>query len=633
MRWPSIKLFAPSSPLKLPEPQEDASQWPGRRRSFAEHLQTRWRALIRANIRNSDLGLVAIAAVLGVVVGIAVAALPQIVSAIHAALFGVSFDSHVSGDAPIEWWRVLLVPSVGGLVYGIVAYLARRWRPRDIVDAIEANALHGGRMSLNDSLRLTGLTIMSAGVGASVGLEAAYTQLGAGIASRFGRALRLRRADLRTFVGCGAAAAIAAAFNAPLAGAFYAFELIVGTYTLATLAPVAVAALSATLVVRQLFGDQPIFLTHEHIDLEAHDYLLLAIEGVAAAGLGIAAMVGVTRVETWFRRVALPSWLRPAAGGLVLGAIALVFPQVLGSGHGGILTVMSSGFELPLLVALMIAKIAASAISIGSGFRGGMFSSALYIGCLFGSAVAVILAHVVPWALPSPTIFILAGMGAVAAAVVGAPVTMILLVLEVTSDFSATLGVTAAVIVASLGVRHWFGYSFATWRFHIRGVSLRSAHDVGWLHDLTVDRLMQQDFATVPLELGLGELRQKFPLGEPRRVFAVDAGGRYAGAIDLQDAHGTDLDAKCDTLTVKDLAHGEAYFLTSFQSVRLALDLFLASATETLAVVDNPVDRRVTGYLTEAYALRRYNRELEARRREELGDDELFSPPEPAEKK
>src|SRR5262249_51951703 len=145
-----------------------------------------------------------------------------------------------------------------------------------------------------------------------------------------------RRSDLRTFVGCGAAAAIAAAFNAPLAGAFYAFELIVGSYTLGTLAPVAVAALAATLVQRQLYGDNPIFVTYDHIDLAAADYLLLIAEGVLAAWLGIAAMVGVTKVEGWFRRMALPNWLRPGIGGLVLGLMALAYPQVLGSGHGGI---------------------------------------------------------------------------------------------------------------------------------------------------------------------------------------------------------------------------------------------------------------------------------------------------------
>jgi chloride channel protein, CIC family len=152
-------------------------------------------------------------------------------------------------------------------VYGLVAYLIWRWRPRDIVDAIEANALHGGRMSLSDSMRLTALTILSGGVVALVGLEAAFTQLGAGTASWVGRMLHLRRSDLRIFVGCGAAAAIAAAFNAPLAGAFYAFELIIGGYTLATLAPVGAAAVSAVVVTRALFGADPIFVLYAHVEL------------------------------------------------------------------------------------------------------------------------------------------------------------------------------------------------------------------------------------------------------------------------------------------------------------------------------------------------------------------------------
>ena len=598
----------------------------GRRRSLGGELKTRLKALLRANIRNSDLGLVMMSAVLGGVVGVMVSALPQGVAALHHLLFGVAFEVHLSSGPEVPPWRLLAVPSIGGLAYGLIAWAMRRWRRRDIVDAIEANALYGGRMSLNDSIRLAFLTVISAGVGASVGLEAAYTQVGSGTASRIGRSLRLRRADLRTFVGCGAAAAIAAAFNAPLAGAFYAFELIVGTYTLGTLAPIGVAALTATLVQRQLYGDNPIFVTYDHIALSALDYLLLVAEGVAAAGVGIAAMVGVTKVEALFRRVALPSWARPAIGGLILGGIAIAYPQVLGSGHGGIVAVMSSRMELSLLCALILGKTIASAISVGSGFRGGMFSSSLFLGCLFGSAVAAVVGHIVPWMPPNPTIFVLAGMGAVAAAVVGAPVTMVLLVLEATSDFSAMVGVTAAVIVASLVVRHWFGYSFATWRFHLRGVPLRGAHDIGWLQDLTVDRLMVRDFSVVPLTMPLAELRHQFPIGSSKRVFAVDDGGHYAGAIDLQEAHATDHDTNDKTLTVKDLVHGEAHFLTPYQPVRVALDLFIASATEALAVVDNPIDRRIAGYLTEAYALRRYNAELEARRREELGDDELFSP-------
>jgi CIC family chloride channel protein len=589
-------------------------------------LRLRWHALSRNAIRNDDLGLVIAAALIGAAIGLGVALIRELVAVLHHVLFGVRLEEHLSDDVLIEPLRIVLVPALGGLLYGGIAYVMRRWRPRDIVDAIEANALYGGRMSFTDSLRLTLLTILSVGVGGSVGLEAAYTQFGAGLASWLGQALRLRRTDLRTFVGCGAAAAIGAVFNAPLAGAFYAFELIVGSYTLGTLAPIGVAALTGVLVERQLFGAEPIFIVYDHTALFATDYVLLAGLGILSAGLGIAAMVGVTVVEDWCRRISLPTWARPAAGGLVLGILALLYPQILGSGHGGIVTSVTSSYGFPILVGLIVAKLTASALSIGSGFRGGMFSSSLFLGSLFGSGVAVVLGYVVPWLAPHPTVLVLGGMGAVATAVVGAPVTMILLVLESTSDFPATIGVTTAVILASFTVRHWFGYSFATWRFHVRGVGLRSAHDVGWLQDLVVGKVMRREVATAPTDITLRRLRELFPLGAMRALFLVDQDGRYAGIVDTQEAHTVELDEQGDTLTAADIAHAKGHFLTPDQPVREALDLFVASEAETLAVVDNRADRHTVGFLTEAYALRRYSQELEARRGEDLGESELFGP-------
>ena len=597
------------------------------RRSLSTLVKARARLWARHNIRNSELGLSIVAALIGAFIALGVALTRLAVAELHHALFGVALEEHLSGLVHIDRWRLLLVPTIGGIVYGLVAYALWRWRPRDIVDAIEANALHGGHMSLSDSLRLTGLTVLSAGVGASVGLEAAYTQLGAGTASRIGRYLHLRRGDLRTYVGCGAAAAIAAAFNAPRAGAFYAFELIIGSYTLTTLVPVVLAAVFATLVSRELFGEQPIFVVYSHVDLFATNYLILAAVGFAAGLLAIAAMVGVTFVEQWSKRASLPTWARPALGGLVLGNFAWFFPQILGSGHGGIENTIASGpagYELPLLFGLILAKIIGSAVSIGSGFRGGMFSSSLYLGALFGAAVVASLHRLMPGVTLNDTVYILAGMGSLAAGVVGAPVTMILLVLEATSDFSATLGVTLAVLVAVLVVRNWFGYSFATWRFHLRGVALHSPHDIGWLHDLQVANLMRRDFAVVPLDQSLTELCRQFPIDAAIRVFAVDEKGGYRGYIDLTEAHGARYRDGGDALSVSDVVRGAEHFLTPGQPIRETLDHFIASAAETLAVVDNPRDRRVQGYLSEAFALRRYYRELEARHSEELGDDELF---------
>ncbi|HEX3884594.1 MAG TPA: chloride channel protein [Stellaceae bacterium] len=596
-------------------------------RRFGPHFKTRVRLFVRQNVRNSELGLTVVAAIMGAVIALGVAATRELVDSMHHLLFGVPFDEHLSGTLMIESWRVLVVPCVGGLVYGLIAYGLRRWKPRDIVDAIEANALHGGRMSLSDSVRLTGLTVLSAGVGASVGLEAAFTQLGSGTASRIGRLLHLRRMDLRTMVGCGASAAIAAAFNAPLAGAFYAFELIIGSYTLATMAPVIIAAVFATIVTRQIFGQTPIFIIDSHVDLAAGHYAILAVIGFAGGLLAIAAMTGVTFVEQWSRRIAIPTWARPAVGGAILGLFGLMYPQVLGSGHGGILNNLATGtvgYELPLLCGLIFVKMAGSAVSIGSGFRGGMFSSSLYLGSLFGTAAAMI-AQYLPGVLPDESVFILAGMGAVAAGVVGAPVTMIMLVLEVTSDFSATIGVTASIIVAALVVRHWFGYSFATWRFHLRGVALHSPHDIGWLHDLQVGKLMRQDFAVIPPATTVADLCKQFPIDHGKHVFVVNDDGGYEGYVDLAEAHRLEVDGDDEALTAAEIARGANRFLTPGQPVRETLDVFTASASDTLAVVDNAVDRHIQGYLSEAFALRRYYRELEARHREELGDEDLFN--------
>ena len=206
---------------------------------------------LRAFVRAREIGIIALAAAVGAIAGLVVAAMSFAVSLLHTTFFGIPLNQHLSAIlslAPI----FALVPLVGGLVFGLVLVLVRRWRPDGEVDPIEANALHGGVMSLGGSLIVALQTIWSSGVGASVGLEAGYTQLASGAASWIGRLFQLRRKDQRIIIGCGAAAAIAGAFGAPLSGAFYGLELIIGSYTIVALAPVGVSALSGYLVSQAL---------------------------------------------------------------------------------------------------------------------------------------------------------------------------------------------------------------------------------------------------------------------------------------------------------------------------------------------------------------------------------------------
>jgi CIC family chloride channel protein len=279
-----------------------------------------------------------------------------------------------------------------------------------------------------------------------------------------------------------------------------------------------------------------------------------------------------------------------------------------------------------MLLMLIPAKALASAISIGSGFRGGLFSTSLFIGSLFGGAVGGIIAHLFPGLHIDVLAYTLVGMGAVAAAIIGAPVTMILLVLELTADFYIAMGVMVAVIFSSTVVRLGFGYSFATWRFHTRGVPVRGASDIGWMHDLTVAKLMRRDVLTAPYTMPLTDFRARFPLGSAKVVFLLDADGHYTGLINVSDVHVPDLDEKIGGMIARDLKQGEEKFLLPTQMVRTALDRFTAAAQETLPVVASANDRRVVGFVTEAYALRQYRQELERARAEELGDSTLFGP-------
>ncbi|MGH6878173.1 MAG: chloride channel protein [Rhizomicrobium sp.] len=582
-------------------------------------------AAFQREIRSNELTQIFACAFIGSGVGIAVAAIRALVQFLHRVDFAMTGGGLLSTGLHVDHIRILIVPALGGLILGILALVTRRFGARDIVDPIEANALHGGRMSFPDSLRLTASTMISNASGASLGMEAGYTQFGSGLFSSIAGYFRLRRADHRVFVTAGSAAAIAAAFNAPLAGAFYGYELILGSYRPNALAPVAVAAVCGALSQRFIGGAQPLFAVSGGVSLDVHSYVLFGVMGVLAAGIAIVAMMGVTWTERSLKNSPIPDWLRPCVGGIALSAIAWFYPQVLGSGHGAIEYYLHATLPLLPLALLLVAKLLASAVSVGSGFRGGLFSSSLFLGCLYGAVFAKCVALLEPHFAVQYLAFLLVGMGAVAAAIIGAPLTMVLLVLESTGDFPITAGVLVSVIASATIVRLTFGYSFSTWRFHVRGLGLRGAHDVGWIADLTVSRMMRSDPKLVPTSMALKVLREKFPPGTAKRIFAIAPDGHYAGWIDMALVHDSQLDDAVGESVVADVVQQRDNFLLPNENVRTALARFDEAQSETLPVLSARADPRVVGYVTEAYALKRYAQELERRRSAELGEQDLFT--------
>jgi CIC family chloride channel protein len=572
---------------------------------------------LRAFVRAHETSLVVLAALIGIVAGLVVLAMSVAVAALHALLFNISIRERLSSQASLETLRAVLVPSLGGLLLGLVFMLLLRWRPAREIDPIEANALHGGRMSFRGSVIVALQTIWSSGVGASVGLEAGYTQLASGLAASLGRAFHLRRADQRIMVGCGAAAAISGAFGAPLAGAFYAFELVIGGYTPASLTPVGVAAVAGYFVTHGFTALSLGISVGPVGDVLARDLAVAALLGILAALLGIVIMRGVALGENLLAKTRLWAPLRPALGGLGVGLLALLTPQVMSSGHGALHFSGIVSMPLQIIAGVFILKALASIISLGSGFRGGLFFATLFMGALGGRLFAAGVDLIWPGLALDPNVYAVIGMSALSASVIGGPLTMSFIALESTGNLWLTTIVLVAVIISTQITRELFGYSFATWRLHLRGETIRSAADVGWIRDLTVRRLMRPDVATVDAGIGIKEFREKFPLGSKTQVVAVDPGGRYVGLALVAEAHAPDIEASGGLVGI---LHHRGVVLHPVMNIQEAIAVFDAAEAESLAVVETDGEHRPVGILTEAHAMRRYAEESDQRRREAIGE-------------
>jgi CIC family chloride channel protein len=352
-----------------------------------------------------------------------------------------------------------------------------------------------------------------------------------------------------------------------------------------------------------------------NISVETHHYLIYAGLGAICAVLGIALMRAVGAVERGTRRSGLPEWARPAVGLLLLMPIALVSPQVLSTGHDALHADLAIGASLGFILLVLFAKSAASIVSLGFGFRGGLFFASLFLGTLIGDIFADSLTMLAGYPVVDPRNAALVGMAAFAVAVVGGPMTMAMLVLQATHDFSLTGAVLAASLVSSTIVRELFGYSFSTWRLHLRGETIKSARDVGWVKTLTAGRMMRKETRPTSAAMTIAEFRRTFPLGSTSRVELADTQDVYEGIVVVPAAYADGVDVNAAVATV---ASGRDAVLTPDMDIVAVMASFDKARTDELAVVSP--DRQVLGILLETYVRRRYAEEIEKAQRELFGE-------------
>lgn len=569
---------------------------------------------LRRRLRESELWLIVLSVGVGAAAGVLAVFQARIAHYMQMWFYGIDFEENLSAVARIQLIDVVWLP-LGGLALGILSWAVLKRRSAPLVDVVEANALHGGFLPLSDSAIVCAQTILSNGVGGSVGLEAAYAQAGGAAASFAGRRLKLRRHDMRILVGAGAGAAIGAAFGAPLTGAFYAFEIVIGSYTPSAIAPVAAASLASVVAAQALGGIPYVIQVHTSKSPDIAAYLLYAGLGLVCALAGVMIMRLVARVEQAARALPGPAMLKPVIGGVILAGLALASPQTLSAGHGALHLDLAMDPPLMFLAIVFLLKTAASATALGFGFRGGLFFASLFLGSLLGEIYADLIGLTPIAAELSSQNAALVGMGALAVSIVGGPLTMSFLVLEATRDFGVAAATLAATLIASTVVRERFGYSFSTWRLHLRGETIRSARDIGWVRTLTAGRMMRQHTGTFPADGSAAEFRRRFPLGSTTRVILTDATGRYAGLVLTPEVFADDVAADS---AVANLAILRDATLSPDQDIAAVMRAFEAAEADDLVVVDE--EGLILGLVGEAHVTRRYAAELERQHLDMYGE-------------
>lgn len=437
-------------------------------------------------------------------------------------------------------YAILLIPAIGGLLFGpIIYFFAREAKGHGVPEVMLAVAQKGGRIRPVVAAIKSVASAICIGSGGSVGREGPIVQIGSALGSTWGQLFHMSEARIRTLVACGAAGGIAATFNAPIAGVFFALEIILGEFSTRSFGIVVIASVTASVIGRAAFGNVAAFPLPAYQVLHVSEFPFYVLLGI----LGALAGVAFTRILYWFEdrfdAVKMPEYLKPVPGGLLLGVLGFFLPQIFGVGYPAMSAALAGHYALGLLALLVLAKMLAVSLTIGSGGSGGVFAPSLFIGAMLGEAYGTLLQSVFPGLVAHPSNFGLVGMAAVFAGAARAPITAIIILFELTGDYSVILPMMIAVVISTIIAELFGKETIYTLKLKRRGIELRSGKADHLMRHIPVREAMVTHILMLPWSLTVAEAIVELKQHNQWGLLVVDGAGALAGVLmahDLEEA-------------------------------------------------------------------------------------------------
>jgi len=566
------------------------------------------------------LGFFLLAAVIGAVVGLSTLLLIKLVLLVQWIGYGAASEIRYADIISARpWWQVILVPAAGGLMVGVLMQFLPGRRYHGIADVMEACAMNSARMPVRSGLGAGLAAGISLGVGAPLGREGPAVHIGASISSFLAEKLKLDHKQSLALLGCGAAAAVAVSFNTPIAAVIFALEVVVGYYTLRVFAPIVIATMVAMLVREYFLGNQTLFPVLPHAIISQWELLLFAVLGVLGALVAKCVLLLTGGFEQMWKQSNVPRWVQPALAGAFIGLIATQLPLILSIGFEGTLLALRGVLETDMLFYLLVVKLLVVCLALSSGFAGGIFGPAIFMGAMLGGLWWAVLS-VTGITLSAPGVYATIGMASVGSALLGAPISTVLIVFELTGDYGITLGVMTSAAFASTVMQSGRHGSFFRWQLARRNINLSRGRDISLLMTQRVKGLVCNDYLQAGEGISIGELSSMMGFERQRLAVFIDKEGVYRGSASLSMLNAYAVDNSMDAKALE-AAVSDNYCISSMTNIVAALQSMAENELDFIPVLDhaNKKKPKLLGVVTKSDLLSEHYDVVKRAREDEFG--------------
>jgi len=523
------------------------------------------------------------------------------------------------------WYLILIIPVIGGIIVGpLIYYFAPEAKGHGVPEVMQAILLKGGQIRGRVAVVKALASAITIGTGGSVGREGPIIQIGSSLGSVIGQFLRVSPKRLKTLVGCGAAAGIAAAFNAPIAGALFAVEIILMDFAVAQFSPIVISSVMATVISHTFEGNFTAFIVPKY---QLASPVEIGFYFVLGAASGVVAYLFIKTLyyseEIFDNRIKIPEYLKPALGGIGIGLIALVFPQIMGVGYDSINNALYGNMVWYIALALIFMKILATSLTLGSGGSGGIFAPSLFMGAMLGYFFGFFVHTYFPDITASPGAYALVAMGGLVAGTTRAPITAIIIVFELTNDYRIILPLMITCIMSMIVSTKLSRESIYTLKLVLRNIGIKEGMETNVMESIPVKNVYRKDFETINVADNFSQIVNRvirgkesdFPVIDSERLVVGMISIRVVGMISIHDIKDSiyEKESLQNILIAGDISNQFFETLLPDENCQIALDKFRKYSFDGLPVVNDKDSNKIIGVLWRKDIQDAYDREIEKR--------------------